>query len=294
MTSTPTATRRSMVPEPELHTTTESPITFRTAIEPPKGRHLSLADFYDEEAPTRNPALTRVLMEFLERNNVERAFAPRLRFTRAVARPYNMDICIKLPNGIPLFRSTEPADAVTLTQPGDAFIGSFAGCAALAMVCGDMLVAGHGGRDSFIDRNAVNGAPSHMDKRSIVDTMAIVVCGGNRELLSRASCRSFYSLARLGHRYFFNHPEHGTYNEAFRDHLEERYDAVRSGIMVPIDNGFELDQGALIGAQARKYGFHRVSTCISPLRTNGEYASTYHSSELLRTKRNLVAIVRQR
>ncbi len=289
-----TSTARSAYSERTLYTTVDSSITYHTDIEPPHGRQLSLADFYDQNAPVRNPGLTRVLMEFLERNEVRRAFAPRLRFTRAVVEASDMDICIMLPNGIPLWRTSEPRDATNLPEPGDACIGSYAGCAALAMVCGSEMVAGHGGRESLIDRDVVSKTPGHEDQGSIVDAMARAVSCGDPERLARASCRSFYNLARRGHRYAYDHPEHGDFNRALSAFLEEKHDAKMARILVEDESGFELDQGLLIGAQADVYGFHRVSTSISPLRSNSVYATTYHNNECRRGQRNLVAIVRER
>lgn len=287
-----TVQERPVAPACPEYTTPDSDVTYRTAIRPPDGLNLSLRDFHGEDAAERHPELARVLADFLDDNGVQRAFAPTLRFTRTVAEPRQLDTKIMLPNGIPVYRNEDLAcDAVMLTEPGDAMLGSFGGCAAIAAVHGELMAAGHGGRDNLIHRELVLNKADR-DSGSIVHSMArhLKARSGEARQLRRGSCRAFYSVPRKSFRFDYDHPEQGEYNRALESLLRVWYQAHDTGIIEKTAGGFLLDQGQLIAAQARRH-FRTVSTCLDPLKKTC-FAHTRHAWDTMRDLRNLVVIVR--
>ncbi|HEX5774769.1 MAG TPA: hypothetical protein VFY28_02320 [Candidatus Paceibacterota bacterium] len=255
-----------------IYTTVDSDITYRVAIRQPGSLE------------------PRAIADFCAENGVVRAIAPTFGFTRTVADPKQFEES-RLPNGIPLLANPGlECDAVVLSEPGDALIGSFGGCAAIAAVHGDLMVAGHGGRDNLVHRDFVMNA-TEQDAGSIVDAMARRLGERTtRPTKTRGSCRAFYNLQRKDFRFDFDHPEQGAYNQQLYGLLRTRYYREREQMMMRADGGFLLDQGRLIGAQARRH-FQTVSTCLYPLK-NRAYAHTRHPDERMRRRRNLVAIVR--
>ncbi|MEK7511150.1 MAG: hypothetical protein AAB582_02860 [Patescibacteria group bacterium] len=289
-----TVRQRIPLAQQGIHRTIDSSITYKTIILSPSGldHDLSLIDFYREDSVQANPKLAGTVSTFLKEAGVKRAFGPTIRFSRTIARPEQLRTRIMLPDEIPLFRNVGlPSDAVTLPEPGDAMIMSGAGCALIVMVCGDTIVAGHGGRDSLIDRNFVLKMGSN-DGRSIVDTMAGSVSDGKKLRLLKASCRAFYNVPRKCFDHFYDHERHGVYNQELAQLIRDRHGTRCEQIMKETSRGFYLDQGQLIGAQAIRHSFHTVSTCLEPLTPGGEYAHTRHRDEKMREKRNLIAVVR--
>ncbi|HEX2792490.1 MAG TPA: hypothetical protein VHO23_02130 [Candidatus Paceibacterota bacterium] len=278
-----------------IYTTSDSGIEYRADILPAGSTDvdLSLLDFDSEDAPERYPDLARTLGEFAERIDAKRLFAPKLRFTRTLLKPEQLTVRIELPNGVPLFRSARAADAVILPEPGDGMVASMGGCSLIALACGTTLAAGHGGLDGLVHRDYVLGE-TETDEGSIVDTMCRAVLPPHRGMRTKASCRAFFSLPRKSYYFDLEHPTHGAYNFALNRLLDVRYDAHAQQIAVDDlwRRGFFLDQGRLIGAQARKHGVSTVSACLEPLRPHGHHAHTRHPDESMRPKRNLVAITR--
>lgn len=279
-----------------IHTTADSNIEYQADILPAgKVEHdLSLLNFDTEDAAKRHPQLARTLSEFAIRIGAKRLYAPKLRFTRTILEPRQFGICIELPGGIPLFRSENAADGVLLPEPGDAMIGSFGGCSHIALVYKRTLIAAHGGLDGLVHRAYVT-KDAGADERSIVDAMCRIALPGTRLGNWAASCRAFFSVPRKSYFFDFYDPKFAVYNRALHNLLVARYDAEKQEIVVmdEVGRGFYLDQGRLIGAQARKHGVKTVSTCLEPLRTP-ECAHTRHRDETMRNKRNLTAITRLR
>lgn len=274
-----------------IHTTGGSDVTYRTAILPPRGLPLSLRDFHGTDAAQRQVALAHSIADFLKEHGVQRAFAPTFRFTRNVASPEELDTKIALPNGIPLYRNEMlHADAVELLEPGDAMLGSFGGCGTIVAVLGNRMVAGHGGHENLLHRELVLNQATK-DKGSIVDTIAAHLGLSRTEAAQRrGSCRAFYNLPRKAYRFDFDHPTFGDYNRELERYLRSLHPHEADQMLKRTEAGIALDQGHLIGAQARKY-FQTVSTCLDLLK-EPKYAHTRHANPDMRKLRNLVLVAR--
>lgn len=274
-----------------IHTTGGSEVTYRTAILPPLGLQLSLRDFHGKDAARRQVALAHTVAEFLGEHGVKRAFAPTFRFTRRVAAPAELDTEIVLPNGIPVYRNeTLHADAVELLEPGDAMLGSFGGCGTIVAVLGNRMVAGHGGHENLLHRELVLNQATK-DLGSIVDSVAAHLgLSRAQPAQCRGSCRAFYNLPRKSYRFDFDHPRFGEYNRELERYLHARHHHEADQMLKRTSTGILLDQGHLIGAQARKY-FQTVSTCLDLLKES-KYAHTRHANPDMQKLRNLVIVIR--
>lgn len=247
----------------------------------------SLRLFRPEIEPKDRKALITALGSELLSAKVHQAFAPRVDAMSAhVVGQEELTERFHLGSGITLYRNSNvPADGVFL-RPSQAFVMSGAGCPVIVASGGTHFVVAHAGRDSLVDRQAVEERGRRREYLSVVH--AVVHAFSMRGVpADGVAMGMLFAIPRESFEHHPEHPVYGDYNRELVAFLERRYDAS----IIRRNGTAYLDLQALFIAQARRVGVRRPWV-LHPLQDHPDLAHTRDG--MGSAQRNLIIVKRTR
>ena len=244
----------------------------------------SLGSLQRQEDVQENYPLARAVSERLYGMNVREAFAPNVAaMSGTIVSPQDLieKICL---GEVSLYRNKQlPADGVLL-NPGETFIMSAAGCPIILASGGDHFIASHAGRDSLIDRGAVNNSPTrrHM---SIVNAM-IHEFRLRKVPITDVVMVMLFAIPADTFEHSFDHPQYGGYNRALYALINARWPKCARFV----DNRMFLDLESLFIEQALSTGVPRMLSAICSL---AEFPHLAHTRDGIGANRRNLIVVRR-
>jgi hypothetical protein len=189
---------------------------------------------------------------------------------------------IPLPGGTQLYRNLDcPSDGLLL-EPGEAAVYA-------ADECGIALagpVVAHCGRDSLLDRaTLMTGTPSR-EHLSVIHAMATRLERAGM-VVEQQHLNLLFQLPAERFNHPLHHPVHGAFHRAMLRYAKRRDDR----IAWEEDDNVWLDIGRLAVVQANRTGFGSADA-KSQLPVGGAFGYTRHPDQSLRSRKNLVIVVR--
>lgn len=217
----------------------------------------SLKQLQHHEDVERNSFLTDVLTKVMSEMCVREVLAPHV--SPASAEIINSDVLTDSINlgSIRMYRNKMvPADGVFL-EPKQAFVMSVAGCpiilaSADAGENNGQLIVAHAGRDSLIDRGAIQGKP----QREHVSVVHAIIDSFKKMGVSvrNITMVMMYAIPTNKFNHDADHPQYGEFNRALTTFVEKRWP---DGILREDGHTFLSLENVFIG-QASQAGIRYV------------------------------------
>ncbi len=166
-----------------------------------------------------NALLADALSHNLYWLGIYKAFAPNVvSGSGCIAVPSDLEHRICLGRAVLNRKQEFPADGVFLER-NQGFVMSSAGCPVILASAGGDFIAAHAGRDSLIDRGAVEGRPA----RKHVSVVGVILEKLRRNASSDIAMTMLLSIPARKFEHSADHPQHGVYNRKLATFVERHW-----------------------------------------------------------------------